>query len=117
MSAEEPKGPEARLVLTTAPDGAVARDLARSLIEGRLAACVQCIPGVTSVYRWEGEMEEAQEVLLIIKTTAGRLEALEDAVAAEHPYETPEFVALEPVLVSAPYLAWLRESVAQDEGA
>ena len=107
MSAEEPKGPEARLVLTTVPDGAVARDLARSLIEGRLAACVQCIPGVTSVYRWEGEMEEAQEVLLIIKTRRAHLKAVEAHLDREHPYDVPEFVVLGPESMGEAYLAWL----------
>jgi periplasmic divalent cation tolerance protein len=112
---ESPADP--RVVLVTAPDDAIAERLARSFVSAGLAACVNRVPGVISTYRWEGEVTEDAEVLLIVKTTAGRLEALEDAVAAEHPYETPEFVALEPVLVSAPYLAWLRESVAQDEGA
>ena len=75
------------------------------------------VPGVVSTYRWEGVVEEGAEVLLIIKTTEQELSALEAAVSAEHPYETPEFVALDPAHVSAPYLDWLRGSVGAGGGA
>lgn len=100
-----------RLVLVTAPDEVVAERLARSLVTARLAACVNRVPGVVSTYRWEGVVEEGAEVLLMIKTTEQMVPALEAAVAAEHPYETPEFVVLDPGYVSAPYLDWLRASV------
>ena len=106
-----------RVVLVTAPDEVVAERLARSLVTARLAACVNRVPGVVSTYRWEGVVEEGAEVLLIIKTTAQELSALEAAVSAEHPYETPEFVALDPAHVSAPYLDWLRASVGAGGGA
>lgn len=105
-----------RVVLVTAPDDEVAERLARSFVSAGLAACVNRVPGLLSTYRWEGEVTEDAEVLLVIKTTAGRLGQLEAAVAAEHPYETPEFVALEPAQVSASYLAWLQASVAEGEG-
>jgi len=102
-----------RIVLVTAPDDVVAERLARSLVTQGLAACVNRVPGVVSTYRWEGEVNEDAEVLLIIKTTLGRLAALEGAIGAEHPYETPEFVALEPGHISAPYLQWLQASVSE----
>ena len=106
-----------RVVLVTAPDEVVAERLARSLVAARLAACVNRVPGVVSTYRWEGAVEEGAEVLLIIKTTEQELSALEAAVIAEHPYETPEFVVLHPGHVSAPYLGWLRASVGAGGGA
>jgi len=98
---------EARWVVSTAPDVERARALARALVEERLAACVSFQPGLASVYRWKGAVEEATEVLLLIKTTAERLPELERAFARLHPYEVPEFIAFEPTHVAAPYLAWL----------
>ena len=106
-----------RVVFVTAPDEVVAERLARSFVSLGLAACVNRVPGVTSTYRWEGEVNEDAEVLLIIKTTAERLPELEAALNSLHPYETPEFVALEPEHVSAPYLEWLRASVREEGGA
>lgn len=98
---------EARWVVSTAPDLERARALARALVEERLAACVSFQPGLASVYRWKGAVEEATEVLLLIKTTAERLPELERAFVRLHPYEVPEFIAFEPTHVAAPYLAWL----------
>ena len=96
-----------RVVLVTAPDLAAARTLARRMVEGRMAACVNLLPAVESVYRWQGALESANEVLLVIKTSAERLAELEGFVAREHPYEVPEFVVLDPSHVGANYLAWL----------
>jgi periplasmic divalent cation tolerance protein len=96
-----------RLVLTTAPDRGVAERIARGLVDRRLAACVSFLPSMRSVYRWKGEIEEADEVWLIAKTTAGKLVELERALAELHPYEVPECVALAPDRVEAKYLAWL----------
>ena len=101
-----------RLVFVTAPDRETARSLARGLVEARLAACANLIEGVTSVYRWQGAVEEEAEVLLVIKTTADRVAALERRLADEHPYDVPECVAVEPASVEARYLAWLREQTA-----
>jgi len=98
---------EARIVLTTAPDLDVARELARGLVAERLAACCNLLGGVTSVYRWEGAVQEAAEVLLILKTSAERLPALEAALLARHPYDVPEVCALAPEAVEPRYLAWL----------
>ena len=95
------------VVLTTAPDATTAKVLARDLVERRLAACVNLLPGVTSIYRWEGAVEEAGEVLLVIKTRRGRLAELEAELVELHPYDVPEFVALEPAHVEARYRAWL----------
>ncbi|SRR5258706_11808735 len=99
----------ARLVLTTAPDRGVAERIARELVGRRLAACVSLLPSVRSVYRWKGTVEEADEVLLVVKTTAARIPELERRLAEIHPYELPEFVALAPAHVEAKYLAWLAE--------
>ena len=85
--------------------------LARELVERRLAACVNIVPGVTSLYRWRGEVEKSDEVLLVVKTTAERFEALREAIVAQHSYELPEVVSFEIRSGHAPYLAWLEESV------
>lgn len=99
-----------RLVLVTAPDRERALDLARSLVDDRLLACANLLPGLTSVYRWEGRVQEDEEVLLIGKTRAGRVAALEARVLELHPYDTPEFVVLDPSHVEPRYLAWLAAS-------
>jgi periplasmic divalent cation tolerance protein len=101
----------ARIALTTVGSLEEGHRLARLLIEGRLAACVNLIPNLTSIYRWEGEVEEASEVLLLIKSTAEMLPALEAAVRELHLYEVPEFVILEVTAASQPYLDWLLHSV------
>jgi len=95
------------VVLSTAPDEAVAKRIALALLERRLVACVNILPGATSLYRWEGAVQETREVLLIAKTTRDRVEALEDALQELHPYDTPEFVVLEPEHVAPRYQAWL----------
>jgi periplasmic divalent cation tolerance protein len=106
-----------RVVLVTAPDPESATRLARGLVEARLAACVNVLPGVTSVYRWEGAVHEDGEVLLVVKTRAAHLPALEAHLAAHHPYDVPECVALAPDRVEARYLAWLQgETVGPDPG-
>jgi periplasmic divalent cation tolerance protein len=97
----------ARLVLSTAPDRGAAERIARELVGRRLAACVSFLPSVRSVYRWKGAVEEADEVLLVVKTTAARIPELERALAEIHPYELPEFVAIAPEHVEAEYLAWI----------
>ena len=102
----------ARLVaLSTAPSAEVAEQLARALVERGLAACVNVVPGVTSFYRWRGQLQRDAECLLVIKTRAARLDELRAALAQLHPYELPELVALPVEAGHAPYLAWLDESV------
>lgn len=102
----------ARVVLVTAPSPDVGAALGRALVDERLAACVNVIPGLTSIYRWQGQREEASECLLVIKTDETRYAELERRVLELHPYTIPEVLAL-PVERGAPaYVEWLRESVA-----
>lgn len=91
----------------TAPDLAVARALARALVEHKSAACVNLVPGVQSIYRWQGQIEESSEVLLVAKTTAGRIADLVRQLRELHPYDVPECVVLEPREIEAKYKAWL----------
>jgi len=100
------------VVLVTAPDQEVADRLAAGLVDGRLAACVNLLPGVTSIYRWEGAVQRDQEVLMIVKTTRARLRELEAFLVREHPHDVPECVALAPAHVAGTYLGWLRASTA-----
>ncbi len=100
-----------RLVLTTFPDLETARRTGRVLVEEGLAACINLLPGVESIYRWQGNIDQAAEVLGILKTTTDACQALEQRLAALHPYEVPEIVALEPAEVSARYAKWLKLSV------
>jgi len=104
--------PDALLLLSTCPDAETAAAIARTLVEERLAACVNRVPGLTSIYRWRGEMHEDGEVLLLIKTTGERYEALRARLVELHPYEVPELIALEITAGHAPYLNWLREQTA-----
>ncbi len=111
MSASE-SGPGSgpRLVLVSCPEGA-ASNLARRLVEERLAACVSRF-AVQSTYRWEGEVHDEGEVLLVIKTNVSRWEALQALLAEAHPFEVPECVALDPAAVEPRYLAWLQAETA-----
>lgn len=108
---------QARVVLITAPDPATAERLAREMVEQRLAACVNGIPGAFSVWRWQGAIERAEEVLLIAKTEAGRLPEILAWLERSHPYEVPECVALAPAEVSPRYRAWLSAEVRREDGA
>jgi len=99
---------ELLLVLTNLPDRASAEKLARSLVEGRVAACVNILCEATSFYRWAGALESASEVPVLIKTQADRYGDLEAAVRAQHPYELPEIIAV-PITRGLPgYLDWVR---------
>ncbi|XP_054151359.1 protein CutA homolog [Melozone crissalis] len=102
---------ELSAAFVTCPNLSVATELARSLVRHRLAACVNVIPGVTSVYTWQGRLEEDSEVLLMIKTRSSRVPALSDFVRSHHPYEVPEVVALPVAQGNPPYLRWVRDSV------
>jgi periplasmic divalent cation tolerance protein len=106
---------EPRIVLVTAPDERVARLLARGMVEARLAACVNLIPGAVSIYRWQGAVREESEALMLIKTTDERLGELVDFVEREHPYDVPEFVVLDPEAIEQGYRDWiLNECAASD---
>ena len=94
-------------VLTNLPDQASAQAIASLLVEKRLAACVNIMPPVVSTYRWQGKVETASEVPLMIKTTMKRYPELEAAIRKAHPYEVPEIIAL-PIHVGLPdYLQWI----------
>ena len=95
------------IVLVTAPSVAVASHLARDLVTERLAAYVNVVPGVISIYGWEGQLEQADEVLMVIKTRRLRYDALEQYVRMHHPYDTPEIVKIPADRVTPAYWAWV----------
>jgi periplasmic divalent cation tolerance protein len=101
---------EALVVFCTCPNNTVAAEIATALIEQNLAACVNRVTGVKSWYRWKGQLQQDEEVLLIIKTAPARLAELEAAVRRLHPYEMPELIALGVTGGSAAYLAWINEA-------
>lgn len=101
----------ARLVLTTAPNAEVAQTLATGLVEASLAACVNILPGVRSVYRWQGNIEVDEELQLFIKTDAALHDALVAWLGEHHPYDVPEVLAFDVTDGSAGYLAWLAASL------
>ena len=107
-------GSELKLAMTTCDSRELADRLATTLVERRLAACVNVLPGVRSAYRWAGTVEHAEEVLLMIKTTQAELSAVEATIRSISGYELPEFVAVEITGGSADYLAWLAASVGED---
>lgn len=102
-----------RLVLTTLPDAESARALAEELVRRRLAACVQELP-IRSTYRWKGEVEVAEERLLLLKTGPKQVGALFEAIRARHPYEVPEIVEIDVGRVAPSYLAWLLGSTGRE---
>lgn len=102
------------IVLTTLGVGTDAAVMARTLVEERLAACVNVLPVMTSVYRWQGRVEDDQERQLVIKTTHDRLEALAERLRHLHPYEVPEFLVLSASGGSEAYLRWVGESTRLD---
>jgi periplasmic divalent cation tolerance protein len=99
-----------RIVLSTAGSEQEAHKIAHSLVERRLAACVNILPRVQSIYRWKGEIESAQEWLLLIKTRADKFPAVRDAIGELHSYEVPECIVLEIEDGSLPYLQWLEKA-------
>lgn len=94
------------VILCTAPDEATAEKLGRGLVEARLAACVNAIPGAKSFYRWKGKIESDSEVQLLIKTRPDHFDEIVRWLEEHHPYEVPEIVALPAERVSGPYLQW-----------
>ena len=92
-----------------------AKDLAKRLVASRLAACVNILPGLTSVYEWKGSVESDSELLLLAKTTESRYPALESALREAHPYELPEIICVPIVTGLSGYLQWIEQSVASSD--
>ncbi|GAB3753214.1 divalent-cation tolerance protein CutA [Lysobacter olei] len=103
------------LVYCACPDAATADRLARAVVEARLAACVNALPGVRSTYRWKEQVEQADEVLLLIKTTAARLDALTARLRELHSYELPEVLAVEASAGLPEYLDWVAQQTRDDD--
>ncbi len=97
------------VVFVTAPDADAAANLAKTLVTEKLVACVNIVPGLRSIYAWEGKVCDEVEVLCVMKTRRALFAAVRERVLALHPYEVPEIIALPLVEGSAPYLAWLRD--------
>ena len=104
-----------RIVLTTAGSEEEAQKIARRLVETRVAACVNIVPQMASIYRWQGKVEESREWLLVIKTTAAAFEKVRQAIAELHSYELPECICLTIEDGSPNYLQWIAESVVAEE--
>ncbi len=102
------------LILSTCPDADTAQRLARTLVEERLAACVNILPGLVSTYRWQGQVEQAAEVQLLAKTTTDRRETLMARLAELHPYELPEILAVETAAGLPAYLDWVAAETRAD---
>ena len=102
----------ALLVLCTCPDAETADALAGSLVEARLAACVNMLPGLRSIYRWEGRVERAEETLLLIKTIRERFDDLREHIVRMHPYTLPEVLAFEAAAGLDRYLEWIGSETA-----
>jgi periplasmic divalent cation tolerance protein len=99
------------LATATTPTAEDARKIASALVEGRLAACVQIVEPITSVYRWQGNVEEEKEVLLLIKSTRDLVPRIAELLDRIHPYEVPELIATPIVEGSPAYLNWLEENL------
>jgi periplasmic divalent cation tolerance protein len=97
--------------LVTCPSRDIGLSISRQLVDDQLAACVNLLPGVESVYRWKGEISIDEEVLLLIKSSEHLIDRLKARIFELHPYEVPEFVVLSPIAVSDKYAEWLGASV------
>jgi len=104
------------LVLCTLPPGEAAAGIARAVVEERLAACVNIMPAIRSIYSWDGAMQDDQEQLALLKTTADRFEELRTRLLQLHPYSVPEIVAVPVVDGHLAYLGWVRDSVRPTSG-
>jgi periplasmic divalent cation tolerance protein len=103
---------EVLVILCTFPSLEQARQIGTVLVERQLAACVNLLPGVESIYRWQGKVETAGEVLAIFKASAAAFPAFEKALTELHPYEVPEIIAVQPAAVAETYTAWVLGSLA-----
>jgi periplasmic divalent cation tolerance protein len=105
-----------RLVLTTFPSPVQARQTARQLVKARLAACGTVLPGAISIYTWNGNLEENQECLLLLKTTTDCVERLQVEIQRMHPYNVPEILSFKADSCFAAYTVWIKQSCTQSEG-
>jgi periplasmic divalent cation tolerance protein len=105
---------ELLFVVSTAPNLATAEKVGRALVAERLVACVNVVPGLTSIYRWQGEIQAEEEVLLLMKTQRDRLEALEQRLPELHPYDVPELIALPVAAALGAYGSWVMSETTQD---
>lgn len=104
-------GAGGRVALVTTPDAAVAEEMVRTLVEEGVVACGNILPGIRSIYRWQGAVENSTEVLVVFKTTADGAARLVERVPALHPYDVPEVLVLTVDAGHRPYLDWIAESV------
>ena len=100
-----------RIILTTLPDAETAQRIGTQLVEERLAACVNLLPGVTSLYHWQGKMETASEVMALFKTTSDLWPSFERRLKELHPYDVPEIIVLKPEAVAESYAQWVTTEV------
>ncbi len=107
-------GDAVAVLFTTVSSEHDAAVMARALVEAGVAACVTCLPHARSVYRWQGEVEEAAETVVVIKTTPARLAETRAHVERLHPYDLPEILAVADVTASHAYAAWVRDNVTSD---
>jgi periplasmic divalent cation tolerance protein len=104
-----------RVVLMTSPDAATAERVVTALVEERLAACGNIVPAVTSIFRWEGDVQRETEVLVVMKTTAAQAPALLKRAQELHPYEVPELLSLQVDAGCEPYIAWVMQSTGREQ--
>lgn len=105
------KADNVRIIITTTNTLDSAKTIARELVESKLGACVNILPGITSIYHWQNGIEEDQEYILIIKTTLEKSESLEQKILLLHPYEVPEIISLQVESINDRYLAWIINSL------
>ena len=97
------------VIYSTCPDIESAERISRHIVEQRMAACVNLIPGITSIYTWDGNIQRDQEVLLVMKSTKDRFDDIQNLISDEHPYDLPELIAV-PITESSPdYLEWIKQ--------
>lgn len=113
---EEVSRTDVLVVLATFPSEESARQIGTALVSRQLAACVNLVPGVRSIYRWDGRVQEDAEVLAVIKTTSRRFTALRDALVESHPYDVPEVLAIPVAAGFEGYLAWVRGACSISDG-
>jgi len=106
----DPAAGDALIVFVTVPDAETGARIGRALVEERLAACVNVLPGLRSIYAWQGKINDDAEALCLVKTRRELYEGLRERIQALHPYEVPEIIGLRPDAGNAPYLSWILQS-------